>query len=161
MSFSSVLGIRIRIVNFLQFVLLLALWHVILRALGMYRSHRLSSPRAEAWRALQATTLGTLAILNCAILFNIRLVTPAFVAVFWVTSSGLYVANRMVGRLLLARARRGGRNLRNVLIVGTNARAEEYARKVEAHPELGYLVIGFVDDEWAGLSTTRTGSYRL
>jgi exopolysaccharide biosynthesis polyprenyl glycosylphosphotransferase len=160
MSFSSVLGIRIRIVNFLQFVLLLALWHVILRALGMYRSHRLSSPRAEAWRALQATTLGTLAILNCAILFNIRLVTPTFVAVFWVTSSGLYVANRMVGRLLLARARRGGRNLRNVLIVGTNARAEEYARKVEAHPELGYLVIGFVDDEWAGLAEFKQGSGR-
>jgi exopolysaccharide biosynthesis polyprenyl glycosylphosphotransferase len=159
LSFSRVLGMRIRIVNFLQFVLLLALWHVILRALGMYRSHRLSSPAAEAWRALQATTLGTLAILNCAILFNIRLVTPAFEAVFWLASSGLYVANRLVVRLLLARARRSGRNLRNVLIVGTNARAEEYAHKVEAHPELGYLVIGFVDDEWSGLADfkRRTG----
>ncbi|MBV8202749.1 MAG: sugar transferase [Acidobacteria bacterium] len=160
MSFSRVLGMRFRIVNFLQFVLLLALWHVILRALGMYRSHRLSSPRAEAWRALQATTLGTLAILNCAILFNIRLVTPAFVAVFWLASSDLYVANRLVGRLLLARARRGGRNLRNVLIVGTNARAEEYAHKVEAHPELGYLVIGFVDDEWEGLDDFKRRSGR-
>src|SRR5690349_18911204 len=95
MSFSRVLGMRIRIVNFLQFVLLLALWHVILRALGMYRSHRLSSLGAEAWRALQATTFGTLALLNCAILFNIRLVTPAFVAVFWLASSALYVANRL------------------------------------------------------------------
>jgi exopolysaccharide biosynthesis polyprenyl glycosylphosphotransferase len=155
LSLSRVLGMRFRIVNFLQFVLLLALWHVILRALGMYRSHRLSSLAAEAWRALQATTLGTLAILNCAILFNIRLVTPAFVAVFWLASSGLYVANRLVVRLLLARARRGGRNLRNVLIVGTNSRAQEYASKVEAHPELGYLVIGFLDDEWSGLEDFR------
>ncbi len=151
LSFSRVLGIRFRIVNFVQFVLLLALWHVILRALGMYRSNRLTSPAAEAWRALQATTLGTLATLNCAILFNIRLVTPAFVVVLWLASSGLYAANRLVVRMVLARARRRGRNLRNVLIVGTNSRAEDYALKVEAHPELGYQVIGFVDGDWSGL----------
>jgi len=159
LSLSRVMGMRFRIVNFVTFMLLLALWHVILRALGMYRSHRLSSPRAEAWRALQATTLGTLAILNCAILLNIRLVTPAFILAFWLASSGLYVANRLAVRLLLARARRGGRNLRNVLIVGTNARAEQYACKVEAHPELGYSVLGFVDGEWSGLEDfkRRTG----
>jgi exopolysaccharide biosynthesis polyprenyl glycosylphosphotransferase len=159
LSFSRVLGMRFRIVNFVTFVLLLALWHVIFRAMGMYRSHRLTSLKAEAWRALQAATIGTLAILNCAILFNIRLVTPVFVAVFWLACAGLNVANRLLIRLLLARARRGGRNLRNVLIVGTNSRAEEYARKVEAHPELGYCVVGFIDDEWHGLEDfkRRTG----
>jgi exopolysaccharide biosynthesis polyprenyl glycosylphosphotransferase len=59
---------------------------------------------------------------------------------------------------VLARARRGGRNLRNVLIVGTNTRAVEYATQVEARAELGYCVIGFVDDEWSGLAEFhRTG----
>jgi exopolysaccharide biosynthesis polyprenyl glycosylphosphotransferase len=157
MSLSRVLGIRIRIVNFVTFLLLLALWHVIFRAIGMYRFHRLSSPASDAWRVLQATTFGTLAILNCAILFNIRLVSPAFMAVFWLASSGLAVANRLLTRLLLARARRGGRNLRNILIVGTNSRAEEYARKLEARPELGYRIAGFVDDEWSGLAEFKRG----
>jgi exopolysaccharide biosynthesis polyprenyl glycosylphosphotransferase len=151
-SLSRVLGIRIRIVNFVTFLLLLALWHVIFRAMGMYRFHRLSSQAADVWRVLQATTFGTLAVLNCAILFHIRLVTPQFVAVFWLASSGLAVANRLLTRLLLARARRGGRNLRNILIVGTNPRAEDYARKVEARPDLGFTIVGFVDDEWSGLA---------
>jgi exopolysaccharide biosynthesis polyprenyl glycosylphosphotransferase len=34
--------------------------------------------------------------------------------------------------------------------VGTNSRAIRFARKVEAKPELGYHLIGFVDDDWSG-----------
>jgi exopolysaccharide biosynthesis polyprenyl glycosylphosphotransferase len=161
MSFSRVLGMRIRIINFVTFLALLAIWHVIFRANGMYRRDRLESGRAEAWRSLQATTFGSLAVLNCAILFNIRLVTPVFVAVFWLASSGLSIANRLITRMVLVRARRGGRNLRDVLIIGTNPRASEYAGKIEAHPELGYRVIGFADDEWAGRAAFERGGRRV
>lgn len=160
-SFSRVLGIRIRIVNLLTFLLLLALWHVIFRAMGMYRSHRLSSHAAEAWRALQASTFGSLAVLNCSILFNIRLVTPVFIGVFWLASSGLIVGNRLLTRMLLGRARVAGRNLRNVLIVGSNARAADYAGRVEAHPELGYCVIGFVDDDWDGIEDFKRRGHQV
>jgi exopolysaccharide biosynthesis polyprenyl glycosylphosphotransferase len=161
MSFGRVLGMRIRIVNFLTFLLLVALWHVIFRAVGMYRSHRLSSHAAEAWQALQASTFGSLALLNCAILFNIRLVTPVFVGIFWLASSGLVVGNRLLIRLLLARVRLAGRNLRNVLVVGSNPRAAGFARRVEAHPELGYTLIGFVDEEWEGLEDFRRRGHRV
>jgi exopolysaccharide biosynthesis polyprenyl glycosylphosphotransferase len=41
-----------------------------------------------------------------------------------------------------------GRNLRHVLIVGTNPRALEFARIIDDRPELGYLLIGFADEEW-------------
>jgi exopolysaccharide biosynthesis polyprenyl glycosylphosphotransferase len=34
--------------------------------------------------------------------------------------------------------------------VGTNSRAIRFARKIEAKPELGYRIIGFVDDDWSG-----------
>jgi exopolysaccharide biosynthesis polyprenyl glycosylphosphotransferase len=49
---------------------------------------------------------------------------------------------------LLAQTRLHGRNLRNVLIVGTNARASEFAAKIQAKPELGYRLIGFADQRW-------------
>jgi exopolysaccharide biosynthesis polyprenyl glycosylphosphotransferase len=43
-----------------------------------------------------------------------------------------------------------GRNLRHLLIIGTNPRAMEFASSIECRPELGYDLVGFVDDEWAG-----------
>ena len=53
-------------------------------------------------------------------------------------------------REFLALVRRRGRNLRRVLIVGTNQRAEEFARTIEERPELGYQLIGFADEKWRG-----------
>jgi exopolysaccharide biosynthesis polyprenyl glycosylphosphotransferase len=37
-----------------------------------------------------------------------------------------------------------------MLIVGTNNRALEFAAAVEARPELGYRLLGFVDEQWVG-----------
>ena len=38
-----------------------------------------------------------------------------------------------------------GRNLRHILIVGTNSRAVQFAKQIEAKSELGYIIAGFVD----------------
>jgi len=43
-----------------------------------------------------------------------------------------------------------GQNLRNMLIVGSNHRAIEFAHTIRSKPELGYRILGFADDEWAG-----------
>jgi hypothetical protein len=37
-----------------------------------------------------------------------------------------------------------------LLIVGTNERAREFAKRIEAKPELGYRFLGFVDEKWHG-----------
>jgi exopolysaccharide biosynthesis polyprenyl glycosylphosphotransferase len=47
---------------------------------------------------------------------------------------------------LLRTARRLGRNTRNVLIVGSGARAAQVLRNIEANPSWGLRVLGFVDD---------------
>jgi exopolysaccharide biosynthesis polyprenyl glycosylphosphotransferase len=48
-----------------------------------------------------------------------------------------------------------------MLIVGTNPRAVEFARKIEKKPELGYRIIGFVDDNWDGIGEFRKTGYVL
>jgi exopolysaccharide biosynthesis polyprenyl glycosylphosphotransferase len=53
-------------------------------------------------------------------------------------------------RKFLRWMRTHGRNSRQVLIVGTNPRAVEFAHAIEGKPELGYHLIGFVDEEWPG-----------
>jgi exopolysaccharide biosynthesis polyprenyl glycosylphosphotransferase len=64
-------------------------------------------------------------------------------------------------RYTLEQIRIRGRNLRHVLIVGTNPMAIRFAQKIEKKPELGYRLIGFVDDEWDGTREFRETGYAL
>ena len=47
---------------------------------------------------------------------------------------------------VLRTARRVGRNTRNVLIVGSGARAAQLKRNIDAHPSWGLCIVGFVDN---------------
>jgi exopolysaccharide biosynthesis polyprenyl glycosylphosphotransferase len=61
----------------------------------------------------------------------------------------------------LAIVRRHGHNLRYMLILGTNSRAIEFARKIEAAPERGYQLLGFVDEDWPKLDEFNATGYKL
>jgi exopolysaccharide biosynthesis polyprenyl glycosylphosphotransferase len=44
-------------------------------------------------------------------------------------------------------------------MLGTNARAIEFAHQVAGNPELGYQIVGFVDDDWAGIQAFESTGY--
>jgi exopolysaccharide biosynthesis polyprenyl glycosylphosphotransferase len=70
--------------------------------------------------------------------------------------------SRLTMRPLLAGLRRRGRNLRCMVVVGTNSRAIEFAHKIQAKSELGYRLLGFVDDDWHGMEKFKqTGFSRI
>jgi exopolysaccharide biosynthesis polyprenyl glycosylphosphotransferase len=149
-SFAEFLSMRIKVENFILFFGFLALWHVLLVSMQVYESQRLVSRGDEAMGIFQATSLGTLCITLLSVFFSIRMATPTFLLVFWMASTGLTIGSRLFLRFFLERLRRRGRDLRHVLIVGTNPRAVEFARKLEFRLESGYRVIGFVDVPWSG-----------
>jgi len=148
-SFSDFLSMRIKIQNFALFLGFLIAWHIIFSLFGLYHSRRFSTRRGEAIDVIKATSIGSFLIYAASFLFNIRLVTPIFVAVFWVGSSAITILSRFMLRSVLEWFRLKGRNLRQMLIVGTNPRAIQFAHKIESKPELGYRLIGFVDNEYA------------
>lgn len=160
-SITSFLSMRIRVNDFLIFLALLTVWHVTFASFGLYLSHRLDRLRGEMASVIKATSLGTAIMLVAALLFHIAMVTPVFLTVFWAVSTTMVVLSRLTLRYFLKQARVRGRNLRLVLVVGTNARALEFARKAEAAPELGYRVIGFADDPWDGLEAVRRAGYTV
>jgi len=150
-SFTQFLEIRIKLQNFIIFALLLWVWQFIFVMLGLYGSKRLSSRRAEAWDVVRATSLSALVLLFTAMLLGFRMVTPMFVAVFWAFSTTFGVLSRMIIRTYQRRLRASGRNLRNMLIIGANQRAIEFAKTLQSKSELGYRIIGFADNDWAGV----------
>jgi len=158
---SELLSVRLKLVNMVLFGGLLVGWHLIFSWSGLYGSRRLHSLHREILDVLKATSLGTIAILTAGFLFRVELITPIFVAVFWAASTLLTMLFRVLIFTLLRRVRRHGRNLRNVLIVGTNKRAVRFADNLRARPELGYKVIGFADDGWEGIMDFLRSGERL
>jgi len=48
-----------------------------------------------------------------------------------------------------------------MLILGTNARAIEFAQKIKEQPGRGYQILGFVDEDWSGLSDFKASGVKL
>jgi exopolysaccharide biosynthesis polyprenyl glycosylphosphotransferase len=147
MPLHEFLSVRIRLANFFIFGFCLLVNHVIFSACSLYRSRRLSRRSAELVDVLKAVSLSSLCFLAIGFLFSVKMITPLFVVTWWVVAAAVLVVSRISLRSLLSQIRRRGRNLRYMLILGTNKRAIEFARKISRHQELGYRVVGFVDDE--------------
>jgi exopolysaccharide biosynthesis polyprenyl glycosylphosphotransferase len=160
-SFVQFLSMRIKVENFVLFVAFLTLWHVIFSAFGLYDSRRVSSQLAELVDVVKATFVGTLTIFIAGIAFSIAVINPVFIVIFWALATAITICVRLILRFSLAQIRIHGRNLRHMLIVGTNARAVQFAQRIKAEPGLGYRLIGFIDDRWAGIEEFRKTDYAL
>jgi exopolysaccharide biosynthesis polyprenyl glycosylphosphotransferase len=161
MSVGHFLSVRIRLINFFTFSALVLLWHFCFVASGLYESSRLSATRWHLLTAAKATAAAAAVLAVFALLFNVRMVTPAGVARFWAFSTILFAAGRIALRESLGAVRRHGRNLRYVLIAGTNQRAVQFAKRLQHKPELGYRVLGFVDEPWEGTDLSSLDSDAL
>ena len=160
-SFEEFLSMRVKVQNLVLFFGFLGVWHLSFSFFKLYHSRRLSSRLAEIFDVIKATFLGTLIIFISAVLFRIQMLTPLFLAAFWVGGSAITIFSRLVLRYSLEQIRIRGRNLRHMLIVGTNQRAIQFAQKIEAKPELGYRILGFVDEEWGGIGEIQKNGYEL
>ncbi len=160
-SFGEFLSLRIRIVNFLIFAIFLLAWHGLFALFGLYRSRRLSSIRREAVDVLKATFAGSFSLLAMGRVSRVSFITMEFVCFFWAASACATMVTRLAVRYFLKALRLRGRNLRHLLIVGTNRRAIAYARKVESKPELGYVIVGFVENGWSDNQEFRQSGYRI
>ena len=159
-SLAEFLSMRISVRNFALFAGLLLLWHSLFSFLGLYESKRLSHQRTEALDVLKATSLATVALFSVGSLFSLTVNRPQFLGVFWLVSTSTGVLSRRTMRFLLEQVRLRGRNLRQILIVGTNSRAIEFAKTLEAHPALGCRILGFVDRDWPGMEEFHKTRYR-
>ncbi len=160
-SFPEFLSMRVKIQNVLFFLFFLMTWSFFYSVFGLYKSRRLSPPMSETWDILKATTAGTLTLFLFCEILDLSMISATFLAVFWVGSSVSTIAGRFGVRQILKRIRIHGRNLRNVVIVGTNSRALDLVEKISSKPELGYRILGFVDNDWARLQECKKTGYPL
>lgn len=132
--------------NVMFFAGLLLGWNICLSSLWLYRSKRLSSWRDELSDAVKAASLCSLVLAAVVLVAQWEVVTRGVALGFWLLAAAMLFVMRIVKRAVLRQFRLHGRNLRRMVIVGTGARARQMAEMIADHPELGYQLIGFIDN---------------
>lgn len=139
--------------EFLSILLLACAWQMSFTAVGLYRSHRITRFFDELYDIGRASLAGTACVLVWCLTSHPYIShAPArhleIVILFGsLTFAGLSLT-RMIGRRMTHLLRIYGRNLRSVLIIGTNHRALSFAHEIADHPEWGYQLLGFADNAW-------------
>lgn len=161
MSLEEFLSMRVRIGNFVLLAALLLTWHLVYVSCGLYNSRRMLDCLADVRDLIKACVVGTILVGLAGAAFHVRMFSATFLLVFLIAASAASVLSRLLMRIALQTVRKHGRNLRNIVIVGSGPRASRFASIVEARPELGYRIIGFVDQPWSGLAEFRESGYSI
>jgi exopolysaccharide biosynthesis polyprenyl glycosylphosphotransferase len=159
--FTKFFYIRISILNFIIFIGFTLLWYIVFDLSGAYYVRRLTRKKKEINNIIKVTSLGTFFLLVVSVICQIKLVTPLFLVVFWLMTTTLAILSRMMSSFFSRKSWVSGINLQNAVIVGTNKRAVRFARNLEQSPELGYRVMGFVDQKWHGSEEFQKSGYPL
>jgi exopolysaccharide biosynthesis polyprenyl glycosylphosphotransferase len=160
-TIATVLASKVSLSSCALFAIAILLSHAVFSMCGLYQSKRMSTKGAESAEVMRAMTVSTACIWCEGKLFYILIITPYFLVAFWVIGSAVVIATRMLLRYALRGLRKRGRNLHHVLVLGTNARAIDFGQRVEAMPERGYRILGFVDDDWPGMEGFKATGFRL
>jgi len=147
--------LRVKLGNLVLFASFLLIWSLLFNVFGLYGSKRMASRWEEIWDIGRATTLGTVVIAVFGLMFRIWVVNRIFLVLFWVLTTTSVILTRTLIREILAYARRHGKNLRNMVVIGTNPRALQLVERIQHKPELGYRILGFADENWAGIEEAK------
>lgn len=109
---------------------------------GLYQSFRKIRLRRELPRLWVAGALDMALLLSGLFIWHGMHFSRLTFAIFYVLSSGLLSAKRIVLRTVLRRLRQRGYNLKHVLVLGSGDLAQEYLRTIRTERDMGYHAIG-------------------
>ena len=125
-------------------LLSLPVWLVALERYRTYQARFLARRTQEFRRIAAAALVGTASLLVIPSVWRFISVQRDFVFYSFGLAVMLLMAEREMVRQSFAGARRKGRRLRPLLIVGDNAEGRELRRMVDHDPSLGYRFVGYV-----------------
>jgi Undecaprenyl-phosphate glucose phosphotransferase len=130
---------------------------LVLRTFRLYRSARTSRLTSELASLVQSMLVIS-ALAGVGSYFARGELSRLVIAIFFVTGSVVLCASRLAMRLVLRTLRRGGHNLRHVLVVGTGDLAGLLLEKIRRHGDFGLRVHGLVGTDASLVGTTVHGA---
>lgn len=133
----------------------LVLWPVVFYFHGLYQ--RRGRSRVDEVLTLVVAVLLAAVLLSVVIAWYRPPAAPgsreyftysrAFLALFALLDLALVAGVRMAVRQGLRRIRLSGHNLQRILVIGAGVLGREITQKLSAHRDLGFEVVGFLDDD--------------
>jgi Undecaprenyl-phosphate glucose phosphotransferase len=111
-----------------------------------YSPKRRKNYSYEVLRILQIQTISFLGLLSLFFFTREVHISREFLAIFFVMNFVAITVYRYWVKSVLASFRRKGFNKRFVLIVGAGSVGRSFYHNLQQHPDLGYEVVGFLDD---------------
>jgi exopolysaccharide biosynthesis polyprenyl glycosylphosphotransferase len=134
----------------------LVVWPLVFYFHGLYQSRRGRSQVDEVVTILLAVLLATV-LLSVVIAWYRPPAAPgsheyftysrAFLGLFALIDLLFVSATRILARWAMRRVRLSGHNLQRILVVGAGTLGREITQKILAHREMGFEVVGFLDDD--------------
>ncbi|HXU45938.1 MAG TPA: undecaprenyl-phosphate glucose phosphotransferase [Thermoanaerobaculia bacterium] len=132
------------------------LWPIVLYFHGLYQNRRGRSRVDEILTLVVAVLLATV-LLSVVIAWYRPPAAPgsreyftysrAFLGLFALSDLAFVAFGRMAVRAILRRVRLSGHNLQRILIIGAGVLGREITQKLLAHRDLGFEIVGFLDDD--------------
>lgn len=123
-----------------------ALWGTVFLLSGLYQPRRAQRLPQIAYAVARAVVLGLVATVVAMFFYRAFAFSRLHMLLFGLVSSGLLVGLRLAVYAAAREARRRGRNLRRVLIVGAGRAGRRLAEAFRHYPWMGFDVVGFLDD---------------
>lgn len=113
-------------------------------ATRMYSSHRLRKSTSDILKIFLINGIASLALMSTFYLLRVTEFPRLTVILFWLFSSLLVIAKRLVLWAVLHHYRSLGYNQKHIVIVGNGHLAKQYLKNIEENPQLGITAVGYV-----------------
>ena len=117
---------------------------LIYAALKMYGSYRFKEPGSEIATILLVNAVAVLGFMAFLYITHVMEFPRLAVFLFWLLSSTAVVGKRLIGRSILRHYRKLGYNQKHVILVGNGHLAQQYLKDIQAKPQLGITVDGYI-----------------
>ena len=137
-------------------VIVAPIWILIFHTRKIYRSRRQTDLSTEFLLVVRTVSFGMLVVMSLAFFYRDFSYSRLVFFALWVVS----IVFLFTGRVAVLRYEKWlytrGRELRNVLLVGANAVAQQFALWITQQPSLGYRLCGYISDDEERIESVAT-----
>jgi len=120
-------------------------WWAALISSGLYESFRRKGFFEIVWGIIKSAFFVMVVFSTISFILKLEFVSRSFILLFFLVSCLFLIMERMLIVTLFRYVRKKGYNYKNILVVGTGRRAENFIKLVYNHSEWGLHIIGLID----------------
>lgn len=154
-------GLSIEPNYYIILLLIIITWHIAFKWMGMYMHYRQQTFWQFFKSILKSNLLGIILVNIVLYFLHIQDISRLLMGMFLVLNISLLTLSKFIILKVLEKIRTNGINTRNILIVGSNERAQKIIEAVEKYKATGYRILGCFELDKAQLGQTVFNGHKV